>query len=130
MIHKILDPLDEVVHFAGRLSQAQQPAYYHAADLYVSPSHSDGSSISLLEAMACGRTVLVSDIPSNREWVEDGMNGRLFVDGSEADLTAKLVEMVRDPGQYDYRRLAHVTATERADWRRNFTKLLQAYEMV
>ncbi len=130
LIYEILDPLGEVVHFAGRLSQAQQPTYYHAADLYVSPSHSDGSSISLLEAMACGRTVLVSDIPSNREWVEDGLNGRLFVDGSEADLTAKLVEMVTDPGQFDYRRLAHVTATERADWRRNFTKLLQAYEMV
>ncbi|MBG0788860.1 MAG: glycosyltransferase, partial [Anaerolineaceae bacterium] len=49
LIHEVLDPLGDVVHFAGRLSQAQQPAYYHAADLYVSPSHSDGSSISLLE---------------------------------------------------------------------------------
>jgi len=129
LIHAILNPLGNRVHFAGRIDPTQQPTYYHAADLYVSPSHSDGSSISLLEAMACGGLVLASDIPSNREWVEDGVNGRLFGDSSEADLTAKFVEMVTDPGQCDYRRQAHVTATERADWRRNFTKLLEAYQL-
>lgn len=127
LIHAILDPLGEAVHFAGRISQAELPAYYHAADLYVSPSHSDGSSISLLEAMACGRPVLVSDIPSNREWVEDGVNGRLFVDGSEADLTAKLVEMITDPALGDYSRQAHLTAVERADWTVNFQECLRAY---
>ena len=127
LIHQILDPLGEKVHFTGRISQAELPAYYHTADLYVSPSHSDGSSISLLEAMACGRAVLVSDIPGNREWVTEGLNGRLFVDGSEADLAEKLVEMVTDPAHSDYRWQAHVTAMERADWTVNFQKCLQAY---
>ncbi|MBG0787839.1 MAG: glycosyltransferase, partial [Anaerolineaceae bacterium] len=98
-------------------------------DLYVSPSHSDGSSISLLEAMATGRSVLVSDIPSNREWVMDGVNGRLFTDGSEADLTTKLVEMVTDPKRTDYGKQAHLVATERADWVQNFRKCLLAYQL-
>ena len=128
-IHEILDPLGDKVYFAGRIEQNDLPAYLNGADLYVSPSHSDGSSISLLEAMACGRVVLVSDIPSNREWVEDGVNGRLFTDGSESDLVAKLVEMVHDPGQLDYGGFAHVTATERADWRRNFQECLRAYQL-
>ena len=127
LIHAILDPLGDVVHFAGRISQAELPAYYHAADLYVSPSHSDGSSISLLEAMACGRPVLVSDISSNREWVSEGVNGRLFVDGSETDLAAKLVELVTDPALDDYGRQAHFTAVERADWTVNFQQCLRAY---
>ena len=128
-IHEILDPLGDKVQFVGRVSPDSLPGYYHAADLFISPSHSDGSSISLLEAMACGRPVLVSDIPSNREWVIDGLNGRLFADGSKADLTAKLVEIVTDPLLGDYGRQAHTTAVERADWRRNFKECLRAYHM-
>jgi len=58
------------VTWAGRVSQAELPAFYRGADVYVSTSKSDGSSVSLLEAMGCGRPVLVTDIPGNREWVE------------------------------------------------------------
>ena len=61
--------VEEQVVFPGQVKYADLPRYYQMADLYVSASHSDGSSISLLEAMACGKPVLVSDIPGNREWV-------------------------------------------------------------
>ena len=43
----------------------------------MSASLSDGSSVSLMEAMASGLPVLVSDIPGNREWVTEE-NGWLF----------------------------------------------------
>ena len=129
LIHQTLDPLGEKVHFAGRVSQAELPAFYQAADLYVSPSHSDGSSISLLEALACGRPVLVSDIPSNREWVEDGINGRIFVDGSVADLRDLLVGMVNSPESYHYGVAGRSLAEVRANWSDNFQKCLTAYQM-
>jgi glycosyltransferase involved in cell wall biosynthesis len=61
--------VEEQVVFPGQVKYSELPRYYQRADLYVSASHSDGSSISLLEAMACGKPVLVSDIPGNREWV-------------------------------------------------------------
>ncbi len=70
--------------FPGQINFADLPRYYHSADLYISASHSDGTSISLLEAMACGCPVLVSDIPGNREWVQQGVNGWLFPDGDAA----------------------------------------------
>jgi glycosyltransferase involved in cell wall biosynthesis len=128
LIHRILDPLGEKVHFAGRVSQAELPAYYRAADLYVSPSHSDGSSISLLEALACGRPVLASDIPSNREWVTAAANGQLFRDGSVTDLAAKLSALPDDPNLAAYGLAARAVAESRADWTVNFQKLLQAYD--
>lgn len=129
LIHQILDPLGDLVHFAGRISQEELPACYHAADLFISPSHSDGSSISLLEAMACGRPVLVSDIPSNREWVTAGQNGQLFSDGSEVDLTSKMVALARDPLLDELGQNARIVAMERADWRRNFKECLRAYQL-
>ena len=53
------------------------PAYLNAADIYVSTSLSDGTSLSLLEAMACSLPVVVTDIPANKEWITDGHNGFL-----------------------------------------------------
>ena len=77
----------ERVHFGGQVSQKDLPNWYHQADLYISPSHVDGSSVSLMEALACGLPCLVSDIPANKEWVTEGENGWLFRDG-DADYLA------------------------------------------
>ncbi len=52
------------VQFGGQVSQTDLPRWYHMANLYISPSHIDGSSVSLMEALACGLPALVSDIPA------------------------------------------------------------------
>lgn len=52
---------------------------------YISATKSDGSSLSLLEAMGNGVIPIVSNIPSNREWVVDGVNGKLFRNFKELD---------------------------------------------
>jgi glycosyltransferase involved in cell wall biosynthesis len=118
------------VHFPGQVRQELLPRYYRAADLYISASHSDGTSISLLEAMSCGRPVLVSDIPGNREWIESHVNGWLFPEGDvnalarailyAADSRDQLVEM----GQ-----AARKLAQQRADWEKNFPRLFEAYQI-
>jgi glycosyltransferase involved in cell wall biosynthesis len=46
--------------------------------IYISATQSDGTALSLLEAMRLGAVPLVSNIPSNRSWVVDGLNGYLF----------------------------------------------------
>lgn len=52
---------------------------------YISATKSDGSSLSLMEAMVSGTIPIVSNIPSNREWIVDGLNGRLFRSFEELD---------------------------------------------
>lgn len=124
------DLLDRV-YLPGRVSQADLPRYYHAADLYLSASRSDGSSVSLMEALACGLPALVSDIPGNREWVQPDIEGWLFpVDDVEA-LTAAILEAAAAPA--DLRQSlganARRTAEARADWRTNQQGLFAAYEL-
>lgn len=118
----------ERVHFPGILSQAELPAYYRAADLYVSASHSDGSSVSLMEALASGLPAVVSDIPSNREWVRPGEEGWLFPVGNQAALAERIVaamgEDLADKAQH-----ARSTAKQHADWARNKLGLQAAYEL-
>lgn len=117
------------VKFVGRISQAELPEYYNDADLYISASHVDGSSLSLMEAMSCGTVPVVSDIPSNKEWVEDGKSGYLFTDGDSVHLASRLLALARVrtslPG---VSRQAESVAGERADWSRNQKIMLDGYE--
>jgi glycosyltransferase involved in cell wall biosynthesis len=120
----------ERVHFGGQISYSDLPKYYRAADLYVSASHSDGSSVSLLEALACGRPVLVSDIPGNREWVSPNSEGWLFADGDEDALVETLLKIVNiDKGLTVMGERGRKLAEEKADWSKNFQKLLGAYDL-
>ena len=120
----------EQVHFPGLVAQADLPRYYRSADLYVSASHSDGTSISLLEAMACGRPVLVSDIPGNREWVTPGEQGWWFPDGDAEALAQGILQAVAARQRLpEMGRAARRLAEGRADWEKNFPELLRAYEI-
>jgi len=122
--------VDDRVHCPGQVGQADLPRYYRSADLYISASHSDGSSISLLEAMACGRPALVSDIPGNREWVTPGENGWWFTDGDAQALTRGILQAVEQRQTLPAMGLrARQVAEERADWQKNFLELEKAYQI-
>lgn len=120
--------LDHVT-FGGQVSQAELPRWYHWADVYISPSHVDGSSVSLMEALACGLPCLVSDIPGNQEWVTEGQNGWLFPDGDADALAAKILQAM-DQRMFlpKIGSAARAVAEDRADWKKNSAKLLQVYE--
>ncbi len=119
------------VHFGGQVGQRDLPRWYHMADVYISPSHVDGTSVTLLEALASGLPCLVSDIPGNLPWVEEGVNGWLFRDGSVDDLAEKIRLALKS--RRSFKRIgvaARQLAEQKADWRTNFGKLLSAYEQV
>jgi glycosyltransferase involved in cell wall biosynthesis len=119
--------LQDRVHFAGPVAQKDLPAYYRAADLYLSASQSDGSSVSLMEALASGLPALVSDIPGNREWVRPGKEGWLFPVGDERALAA-LIEAAMQFRKLDrMAKQARSTAEKKADWSKNQAGLQRAY---
>lgn len=132
LLHKMLADagLNDRVHFGGQVKNSDLARYYRAADLYLSASHSDGSSVSLMEALACGKPVLVSDIPTNKEWVEPGVQGWLFPDGDPVSL-ASAIEYTAEGRAClpEIGAAARALAERRADWNKNFRKLLQAYEL-
>jgi glycosyltransferase involved in cell wall biosynthesis len=70
--------------------------YLHAADIFILPSDYEGLSNSLLEAMASGLAIIATDIPGNRELIEDGVTGILVPCGDEARLTAAIRALLHD----------------------------------
>lgn len=121
--------LADKVHFGGHASLDQLPDIYRSADIYLSASHSDGSSVSLMEALACGLPVVVSDIPGNLEWIEDGRQGWLFKDGDAMDFAQKILLASSQMGSLHHIKTgSRLLAEQRADWTKNFPVLLKAYD--
>lgn len=67
--------LENCVVFEGWLSRELNLKNYQSSAIYISFPVSDGTSVSLLEAMSAGCIPVVSDLKVAHEWIEDGVNG-------------------------------------------------------
>lgn len=81
--------LGDKVEFLGWLDSDTNKIHYQTASIYISIPESDGTSVSLLEAMSAGCIPVLSDLPANREWVENGKNGVIW-DGQNNPLEKAL----------------------------------------
>lgn len=123
--------LSDRIHLCGYKENEALAGYYQAADVYLSASHIDGSSVALMEAMACGCPALVSDIPANLEWIKDGEQGWVFRDSDAHHLAEKIIHIAnhRDESILCGKN-ARVKAKADADWPKNFAKLLETYDLI
>jgi len=130
VLSKVGGEAGERVLFPGQVAYTDLPRFYRMADLYVAATHSDGTSISLLEAMGCGLPALVSDIPGNREWIEPGRNGWLFPENDAAAMARAILQAVENRRQLpEMGQAARQVVEQRADWNQNFPKLFDAFEI-
>jgi len=121
--------LSEYFYFAGMVKNDDLPKYYNAADIYVSTSLSDGTSLALLESMACGLPSVVTDVPAILEWVKDGENGFIVPRKNSEVLAEKLIELLKnDAMRREFGRKNLAIAKERANWDDNFMKLVYIYD--
>lgn len=109
----------------GRVSQSQNIEELQSADLFISVSTSDGSSVSLLEAMAVGTPPLVTDNLANREWIDDNLSGFLF----SGDSGEELAEMIQKVASTDFSSIQAIKmnrekVTLEANWEFTSEKLL------
>jgi len=118
--------IDGYAYFAGHVENGTLAAFLNAADIYVSSSLSDGTPLSLLEAMACALPVVVTDVPAVMEWIKDGDNGYVVPRRDPDALAKKIVELLRDDmlrGQMAQKNFR--IAVERIDIEKNFERLMQ-----
>jgi glycosyltransferase involved in cell wall biosynthesis len=108
--------LADRVRFTGHVDETDIAPLLRAADLYVTATETDGTSVTLLQAMACGVPVLASAIPGNEWWIEDGVTGRTFAVGDIDALAELMVGERRSQAVLDAARAA---VLERADWQAN-----------
>ena len=84
--------LEHAIEFVGWIQKEDNEKWYSKAKIWVSIPESDATSISLLEAMACGCIPVVSDLPANREWIQSGLNG-IIVNDLESDFISDALKL-------------------------------------
>jgi len=121
--------LNSSVKFIGRVPHKDMPELLAQSHIYVSTSLYDGTSVSLLEGMASGCFPVVSDIPSNREWIRDGENGFLFPVNDESTLGEKIISAIRNRAIREKSRKENIKIIrEKALWPVIIQKMKAIYE--
>lgn len=102
---------------------------YRLADVVVSLASSDGTPVSVLEALACGVPVIASDLASLREWIEDGVNGRLVPTQDPELLAARVIELLGNPSlRKQFASLGPRLIAEKADQVVEMAKMERLYQ--
>jgi glycosyltransferase involved in cell wall biosynthesis len=124
--------LTHAVWIVGALTERELAPAYRTADLYLSCTPSDGTSISLLESLAMGLPCVVADNGANREWVVEGKTGILAAAGDAHAFGTGLAALAAwSPEQRaTCRALSLQIVSQRADWRRHTDTLLGTYDAV
>lgn len=114
-------PITRKVRFLGSQNKLEIRNTMSNNWLYISAASSDGTSISLLEAMAAGMICITTDFPSNREWIEHSINGFIFPNGDSKALASLivLVSSLSVEEKLEISRAAKDVALKRGDWVNN-----------
>jgi alpha-1,3-rhamnosyl/mannosyltransferase len=122
-----LDLRDQVV-FAGPVSEADLPALYSGADLFVFPSLSEGFGLPVLEAMSCGAPVVCSYTSSLPEVAGDAA---ILVDPLNTEALAETMRHVATQAELRHvMREKGLAQANRFSWERTAQETLAAYNHV
>jgi glycosyltransferase involved in cell wall biosynthesis len=111
--------------FLGFQAGKDNQRNYVTSRMYVSIPTTDGTSISLLESLAYGCLPIVSDLPANREWIEDGVNG-IISSGDLSKDVERLLQMDARSVQERNKNIIDQKATKDA----NRKKYLAIYDAI
>jgi len=84
-----------IIHYLGKLDDVR-PAL-SSASVFVLPSYREGTPKGVLEAMACGRAIITTDVPGCRETVRDGVNGFLVPARNVDALSSAMEKLIKNP---------------------------------
>lgn len=113
------------VVFKGFLEGGELSAAYASADIFVFPSKTDTFGNVVLEAMASGLPVIVTDRMAPRELVEEGRNG--FVVRSRDEMRERIALLLRDAALRKRMGAASRRLAVDRTWPRVFEKLFEDY---
>lgn len=126
-IIKDLDLVGRVV-FTGYVPEAELPAFYNAAEVFIYPSVYEGFGLPVLEAMACGTPVVTSRISSMPEIVGEA---GILVDPYRIDELADAVNRILKDQELRRNLAGHGIERAKAfTWERTARETLSVYQTV
>jgi phosphatidylinositol alpha-mannosyltransferase len=117
------------VTFVGRVN-GNRPTYYSKADLYLCPTTMASFGVTLLEAMACGTPLLVSDITGFRELVGGGAEAVMVHKDDPAAWADAIIALLGDESRRRAMGAAGLSKSEAFAWPRIADQVIGVYNRV
>lgn len=121
--------IQDHVQFVGQLPHERVKHYLCESSISVSVPTSDATAVSLLETMACGAFPVVTDLPANREWIEEGINGLIVPAKDALALTSTLIKALQAPKLREQAvDLNRRKIVDKAIWENNMAEMETLYQ--
>jgi len=117
-----------LVEFAGAIPRERIVQSYQGADIFLLPSEWEGMSNALLEAMACGLAVVVTDTGGTKELINK--NGIILPNNREESIADALQEILAEPGRLEAMKSKSREIAENFTWATFARKYLDLYHEV
>ncbi|MEM3088297.1 MAG: glycosyltransferase family 4 protein [Candidatus Bathyarchaeia archaeon] len=119
------------VLFLSSIPPNELPLIYAASDMAVLPSAYEGLSRMLLEAMACGKAVIASDIPANRELITNGQDGLLVTPLDSVSLKEAIIKLALNRElRESFGKMAREKISSKYSVAYRITRILDVYQKV
>lgn len=116
------------VDFLGSVAHHELPCFYSAADAVVMPSYSESFGLVGLEAQACGRPVVGSDVTGLRSVVRDEVSGYLVAGHDPAAYAERIGRLLEDPELAQQMGRRGRLLAQRFSWSRTADRLEQLFD--
>lgn len=112
--------IDEI-HFLGRQNNERVIEYLKAADIFVLASifmegDREGTSNSIMEAMASGLPVVATKVGGNSYLVKEGINGLLVKDRNSDELAEAVIKLINNPEIREKMKIKNLEDIKQKDW--------------
>lgn len=87
---------EEKIRFAGQVHPTEVCNWLNVADVFALVSFREGFPCALAEAMSTGLACVVSDIPANRQLIDEGVHGHLTPLGDQDAISKAIVQLLQD----------------------------------
>ncbi len=118
------------VDFLGSVAHHELPYFYSAADVLVMPSYSESFGLVGLEAQACGRPVVGSDVTGLRSVIRDEVSGYLIASHDPAAYAERIGRLLDDPEMAQQMGRRGRLLAQRFSWTRTADRLQLLFERV
>ncbi len=119
--------LNTSIRFVGKVSQDELPVHYNAADVCVLPSHYESFGLAALEAAACGRPVIATNVGGIPAIVLDGKTGYLVPSRRPDVMAERLCRLLDDDVLRSHMGAEARIHAETLGWDRSADSLLARY---
>jgi len=119
--------LQDYVTLVGPVSPYYMPYYYSSCDVYVTASRKEACPLPPIEAMAHGKPIVATSIPSHMELLTKSKAGVNYNSGNIDDLSKKMIKIYEKRDMYKNNALHFA---KEHDWSRVADRILRIYSQL